>query len=283
MGYLCISKKIKYMYKPILALSFVWIGCQSNSISNTNLPKDIGPENKMETIAINPKALTIQERFATPAGFIRISEADNSLATFMRKLPLKEWGSVVKYYNGAQKLQPNVYCSVIVLPIGTKDLHQCADAVMNLWANYLYSQKKYNDIQFKFLNDAAWHNFAIWSGGIYSKEKFTKYMEQVWSAANTRSLFGQLKSVTITAAKIGDVLIQTGKPYGHAIMIVDECANIKTGNKMYMLAQSYMPAQETQILINPNDSTNSPWYSFNESTDIITPEWNFTINDLRRF
>jgi hypothetical protein len=50
-----------------------------------------------------------------------------------------------------------------------------------------------------------------------------------------------------------------------------------------MLAQSYMPAQETQILINPNDSTNSPWYSFNESTDIITPEWNFTINDLRRF
>ena len=57
MGYLCISKKIKYMYKPILALSFVWIGCQSNSISNTNLPKDIGPENKMETIAINQKAL----------------------------------------------------------------------------------------------------------------------------------------------------------------------------------------------------------------------------------
>ena len=35
MDYLCISKKIKYMYKPILALSFVLIGCQSNSISNT--------------------------------------------------------------------------------------------------------------------------------------------------------------------------------------------------------------------------------------------------------
>ena len=44
-----------------------------------------------------------------------------------------------------------------------------------------------------------------------------------------------------------------------------------------------MPAQETQILKNPA-SPNNPWYSLNDITDQIeTPEWTFTIDDLKRF
>jgi hypothetical protein len=265
-----------FIWTALLMIVQILFGsCSTAEANRANIPH--------VTANTSSEGAAIEKRFPVPDGFDRIPVDPLSFGHFLRNLPLHPQGSVVRYYNGEKKENRNVYAAVVNLPIGKRDLHQCADAVMNLWANYLYSQKKYNDIQFKFLNDAAWHNFAIWSGGIYSKEKFTKYMEQVWSAANTRSLFGQLKSVTITAAKIGDVLIQTGKPYGHAIMIVDECVNIKTGTKMYMLSQSYMPAQETQILINPNDSTNSPWYSFNESTDIITPEWNFTINDIRRF
>ena len=78
------------------------------------------------------------------------------------------------------------------------------------------------------------------------------------------------------------VFIQKGRPFGHAVIVVDMCLNKITGKKLYMLAQSYMPAQETQILVNRNNKTINPWYELKKG-DILTPEWNFIDTDLRRF
>ena len=50
-----------------------------------------------------------------------------------------------------------------------------------------------------------------------------------------------------------------------------------------MLAQSYMPAQQTQILINPSDRELGGWYSLKGKDVLITPEWDFPINQLRSF
>ena len=50
-----------------------------------------------------------------------------------------------------------------------------------------------------------------------------------------------------------------------------------------MLAQSYMPAQQTQILINPNNKELGVWYSLKGKDELITPEWNFSVNQLRSF
>jgi hypothetical protein len=78
--------------------------------------------------------------------------------------------------------------------------------------------------------------------------------------------------------QIGDVFIQGGSP-GHAVIIVDMAKNSK-GEKIFILAQSYMPAQETQILKNPNDTNSSPWYTLPTST-LETPEWDFNATDLK--
>jgi hypothetical protein len=59
-------------------------------------------------------------------------------------------------------------------------------------------------------------------------------------------------------------------------------AESESGKKLYLLAQSYMPAQEIQILINRNNRLISPWYELKEG-DIFTPEWTFEPSDLRRF
>ena len=50
-----------------------------------------------------------------------------------------------------------------------------------------------------------------------------------------------------------------------------------------MLAQSYMPAQQTQLLINPNDDNLSPWYSLDFGDNLRTPEWIFSKDQLKRF
>jgi hypothetical protein len=106
-------------------------------------------------------------------------------------------------------------------------------------------------------------------------------MKYIFSYANTASLRAELKVRFITDMQIGDVLIQKGNPYGHAVLVVN-MAKDSTGNTVYMLAQSYMPAQETQILISPNIKVTSPWYNL-ENGQIKTPEWTFMNGDLRCF
>jgi hypothetical protein len=277
-------KKILYI-SVIFFFGIIIFACKSESKSDTRLIPIAINQSSSQHIKLDPNGQSIESRFMTPNGFVRTVIQADSFGTFLRQIPLKNYGEPVLYYNGLAKPNKGVYVSVMDLPIGSQDLHQCADAVMNLWGLYLFSQNRLNEIQFRFLGDNSWHNYAKWLGNRNSTSVlFFSYMQQVFGAANTRSLFGQLHSITPEEVKIGDVLIVTGKPYGHAITIVDECINTQTGKKLFMLAQSYMPAQETQILINPNSRDLSPWYDFETvNGKIITPEWEFSVNDLRRF
>jgi len=65
------------------------------------------------------------------------------------------------------------------------------------------------------------------------------------------------------------------------VNIVDVVYNSSINNKKFMLSQSYMPAQETHILINPKDGT--VWYDLIDFETIITPEWTFNFDELKRF
>ncbi len=88
--------------------------------------------------------------------------------------------------------------------------------------------------------------------------------------------------MSIDKMKIGDVFIQGGSP-GHAVIVVDLAVNPRTKEKIFLIAQSYMPAQEIQILKNPNDNRISPWYSVRFGEILETPEWTFRKNNLKRF
>jgi len=83
--------------------------------------------------------------------------------------------------------------------------------------------------------------------------------------------------------QIGDVFIRGGSP-GHAVIVVDMAVNPKTNKKVFMIAQSYMPAQDIHILINTNKPAISPWNDLVETaSEIETPEWTFEGNQLKRF
>jgi hypothetical protein len=239
---------------------------------------------------------TIQSRFKVPEGYQRTVETKTSFGSFLRNLPLKKEGSKVTYFNGSFKNKTNVYSAVVDLPIGKKDLHQCADAVMRLRAEYLFSQKRFDEIHFNFTNGFK-VDYSKWMDGYRiglkgnktfwikkatptnNKAIFWDYLEQIFQYAGTASLDKELKSVTIENIQIGDVFIKGGFP-GHAVIVVDMATNSK-GEKQFLLAQSYMPAQEIQVLLNPN--THSSWYSNKILTELITPEWIFTKEQLKRF
>lgn len=223
---------------------------------------------------------TIESRFIPPQGFIRKTEA-GSFHNYLIHLPLKEYGDNVLTYNGMVKPMENVYCSVIDMDLDPVDLQQCADAVMRLRAEYWFSKKEYQKIHFEYLSDGKPHYFVNY-GSDMSYKSFRKYMKTVFNRANTRSLKNELIPVLDkNDIQAGDVFIVAGNPYGHAILVIDVVENMK-GEKQFLLAQSYMPAQDTHILINPLCSNNSPWYTI-EQVAVETPEWNFNWSDLHRF
>ena len=106
-------------------------------------------------------------------------------------------------------------------------------------------------------------------------------MDIIFAYAGTLSLEKELIPVHISEIQIGDVFIQGGSP-GHAVIIVDLAEDIN-GNKIFLLAQSYMPAQDIHVLKNPENREISPWYSVNFEADLKTPEWTFKKSDLKRF
>ncbi|MCE7925722.1 MAG: hypothetical protein DYG98_21940 [Haliscomenobacteraceae bacterium CHB4] len=240
----------------------------------------------------------LYQRFTPPPGYQRVAADSGSFAFYLRNLPLKPSGSKVLLHDGREKSNPGLYEAVVDLPIGKKDLHQCADAVIRLRAEYLWQQGRYDKIHFNLTNGFR-VDYERWRKGGRVKvvghqtswvqktaasdsyATFWQYLEFVFTYAGTLSLSKELEPVALSEIQIGDVFIQGGSP-GHAVIVVD-MATDQAGKKVFLLAQSYMPAQEIQILKNPSDEKLSPWYSADFGEVVETPEWAFQKSDLKRF
>jgi hypothetical protein len=223
------------------------------------------------------------DRFAPPPGFERQALDSSSFAYYLRHLPLKPPASRVRYYDGSYKAARGVYLAVLDQEISPRDLQQCADAVMRLRGEYLYQQQRYDEIHFNFLSDGKPRYYRDRADAAHSYRSFRRYMDYIFAYANTASLHDELVPVDFEDLQIGDVLIVKGRPYGHAVTVVDLAIHPLTNEKAFILAQSYMPAQETQILLNPADPSGSPWYRSHADGPLRTPEWTFQKSDLRRW
>jgi hypothetical protein len=208
-----------------------------------------------------------------PAGFERVKADSNSFTNWLRNVGLKK-DRTVYLYDGSPKANQAAQFAVLNIPVENKDLQQCADAVMRLRAEYLFANKRFNEIIFRD-NEKGVYQFSE----PYTVEHFHKYLETVFGMCGSASLSKQLKSIKIEDIKPGDVLIRGGFP-GHAVIIMDVAVD-KNGKKIYMLAQSYMPAQDIHILKNPMNNNLSPWYEVNDENIIETPEYTFTRNEFK--
>jgi len=170
---------------------------------------------------------------------------------------------------------------------------------MRLRAEYLFKTKQFDKLHFNFTNGFN-AEFSKWIQGYRIKVKgnktnwylaakpsnnievFNQYLEMVFSYAGTLSLSKELKSKSVNDIAAGDVFIFGGSP-GHAVIIMDIAIHVKTKEKIFMLAQSYMPAQNIHVLKNLNDPEISPWYKLKADQTLKTPEWNFYPGSLFSF
>lgn len=282
-----------YMWLVLIALIACTSEAQRNQAENR--------EDSLITPAIEElPENTIAQRIQPPLNYKRLDVESNSFAAFLQNFPVLPLGEPVKLYNGQSKYRQDIHACILDIDIGNRDLQQCADAIMRLRAEYLLKTDQWEEISFNFTNGFP-ANYQKWRAGYRIKvqgndvswyknhqvdttyQTFKEYMQMVFSYAGTYSLSKELKPKPFSDIQIGDIFIQGGFP-GHAVVVVDMAENTQTGDKVILLAQSYMPAQSIHVVKNFVNSELSPWYSIAEIQDLLkTPEWTFSSSDLKSF
>lgn len=284
------------MLSQIFLIAAFLVGCDAKDSASH---QSATPALQQTSPLKHPDGTTIVARFPPPSGYTRAESATSSFAHFLRHLSLKPHGSPVLLHDGSQKRNQSAQAAVLSIDVGTRDLQQCADAVMRLRAEYLFAQGRPDDIHFDFTsgfradfsrwaqgervrisgNSASWMTSAA---ADVSHGSLRAFLDLVYSYAGTRSLEKELTPVPLADIQSGDVFIHGGSP-GHAVIVMDVAINT-SGKKVFLLAQSYMPAQDIHVLVNPRNADMSPWYAVDEVGEILeTPEWEFRVGELRRF
>ncbi|RYY15864.1 MAG: hypothetical protein EOO36_12015 [Cytophagaceae bacterium] len=245
-------------------------------------------------------AQTVAGRFAPPPGCRRVPVAAGAWGEWLRGLPLQPPGTRARLYNGQLKDRQDVVAAVVNIDVGTKDLQQCADVVIRLRAEYLFSQDP-NKVHFHlttgydfwFSDYAAGRTFRVQHEEVLPAAKpaeapthaaLARYLLPTFGYAGTLSLGRDLRPVPLTEVQPGDVLLHGGRP-GHAVLVADVAENPRTGQRYLLLAQSYLPAQSLHLLRNVAAPTLGAWFAVPgpEAAEFATPEWTFATSELGRF
>ena len=269
------------------------------TVKNTNNQEINETENQV-AVKINKDKNTIKERFTAPKKYSWVKENPDSFGFFIENFKLKKYGSPILKYDGTEITTQNLHEAIFDIDTGTKDLQQCADAVIRLRAEYLFKTKKFGEIKFHFTSGdlMKWNEYkngtrAFVNGNSVSFRKtenlddsyqnFRNYLDLIYTYAGTISLNKETFPVTDNKnLKSGDVLITAGSP-GHVVFIAGVSKNAE-GKKLYLLAEGFTPAQSIHVLKNPFDPKISPWYELDvNSEQTKTARYLFKPTNFRRF
>jgi hypothetical protein len=247
-----------------------------------------------------PPMAALDDRFAAPEGYTRVSVAKGSHASWLRGLPVRTDHTVVRAYNGDSVVSPAA--AVVVMDVGKRDLQQCADSAIRLHAEWLWSAGREDEAGYHFTSGdlSRWEDykdgeqFVIKGARVDrvegkarsdSHRSFRSWLDLVFTYAGTRSLARDSVAVaTSSDLQAGDFFVQSGSP-GHAVVILD-VAESASGDRVALIGQGFMPAQDFHVLSWPAVALDDVWFPLPETADglVRTPSWSpFKRIEARRF
>jgi len=246
-----------------------------------------------------PPENTLEERFPTEPGFSRVKLEPQSFGAFLRSLPLAAPKTPVLSYRGdviRAGDHPNV-AAVVAIDIGHRDLQQCADAVIRLHAEWRYARGHRDHVyraasgtKLSFARYAAGDRLRVEGNNLSfvpgaraaepTHALLRTWLDDVFGWANTGALARDGERVKIKDLRPGDFFVLTGVPFGHAVLVLDMAVDAR-GRRALLLAQSFVPAQNVQVL-RPDPS--SAWFVLDDAAGSLeTPFWEpFPFDSLRR-
>lgn len=253
------------------------------------------------SLRVAPPEGSLRDRFDAPRGFTRVGIEPGSFGAWLRTLPLAARGSPVVSHRGGVILPPDHpnLGAVVAIDVGTADLQQCADSILRLHAEWLFSRGR-RDMSYRAANRAPMP-FERWARG----ERMTpegsgfswvvsgradaghaslrRWLDAVFTWANTGSLARDTEVVAEADLAPGDFVVQAGAP-GHAVLVLD-VARAPDGRRALLLGQGFMPAQSFHVLAPGARAASDPWFIVEPGAiAIATPFWApFPWRALRRF
>jgi len=240
---------------------------------------------------------TLEARFPTPRGFSRVRLSAGSFGAWLRGLPLAAPGTPVVSYAGTllhPASDPRI-AAVVAIDVGKADLQQCADAVIRMNAEWQWSKGR-RDMSYRAASGTPLP-FSRWARGervranganirwqpaakpASDHRAFRHYLDAVFAWANTVSVARQAKPVKPADLAPGDFFIMPGNP-GHSVLVLDLARNAQ-GRRVALLGQSYMPAQNFQVL---RPAAHAVWFTLRSDEPVRTPFWRpFPWATLERF
>ena len=227
----------------------------------------------------NPAGRKTIGEIRTPIGYERVAVEPGSYGAFLRNIPLQGRGAHIHYYDGSLAYWQFLGYAILDLPVlGSGE--QCADMAMRLRTEYLWSQGRYGEIQFRSVKGKDMQ----YKGG-NDRKAMERYLRYVYGEANTSSLRNQLQQKPVSAIAPGDVLVYVGGNgyYGHAVTVADVAVNRKTGAVAVLLAEGSMPAQSAHIASNILRPFYSPWIKLDTESNVLLSSGflHFRESDLR--
>jgi hypothetical protein len=238
----------------------------------------------------------LDERIPPPPGAHRVAVADNRFGAWLRGLPVRAPGTPVRSFRGELLYEGNDrrIAAVVEIDVGSRDLQQCADAIMRLDAEWRYAMDRGDEIAYPLghRQQLAWKHWAqgqrprigerdqvTWTRRAKpddSHRALRAYLDVVFAWAGSASLAAGTRPVPRAELRAGDFFIVGGHP-GHAVLVLD-VAEDDRGHRWALIGQSYMPAQDFHVLAHDGD----PWFSLDGDT-VATPFWPaFSWSTLRR-
>ncbi len=229
-------------------------------------------------------------RIAPPAGFVRAPA--EGFARWLRNLPLRPGRPPIRDRKG-NVLPRDPHLAVVDLDVLPHQ--ECADSAMRLRAEWLRASGRDAEVHFRFTSgDEAslekWQkgfrplvagNRVTWRRSAApdrSDTTFRAYLTTLFNYAGSASLEKETTALPLAELAIGDLFVQGGFP-GHVVVVVDVAEHPMTHERVFLLAQGFMPAQDFHVVRGPRDG----WFPLDFGATLVTPDWTFRRDHLRRF
>ncbi|XXF80777.1 DUF4846 domain-containing protein [Myxococcaceae bacterium GXIMD 01537] len=272
-----------------------WAGAPEAVPSASPRPPERAERARYPWLSADARVRPLEAAFPPPTGYTRVAVEPDSFGAWLRGLPLRPEGTPVLDYAGGEILGPRDarLAAVAELDVGTANLQQCADSIIRLHAEWLWSRGQQERIAYRFTSGhlAAWPRYAAgerarisgskvtWVSSApadRSRSAFRSYLSLVFTYAGTLSIQGEKQRPSRADVRPGDFFVLGGSP-GHAVLVLD-VARDAGGRRVALLGQGYIPAQDFHVLA----GAEGPWFPLDGET-VPTPFWKpFPWNSLRR-